>query len=206
MNFPSFRLRCTARHISNKLKINFGGLPHVETLRRNRPVSNRREGRNRKIHHLKASREDSYLTGNSTRDLLRRSGFFKETNSNAFRFHMWTSDSWILSSMKCVFDNWMLASCLADWMNGNEYWLCGTHLRLGLASITIFYIRLLFKENAFSTVLNTKCVDVCVRKIIFFQAAYVWIHKIRRYFASQSTYNKEIQSLESLKYLEKKCS
>lgn len=50
-----------------------------ETSRRNRPVSNRHEGRNRKIHHLKASREDSYQTGNSTRVPPRRSGFFKET-------------------------------------------------------------------------------------------------------------------------------
>lgn len=50
-----------------------------ETSRRNRPVSNREEGRNRKIHHLKTSREDSYQTGNSTRVPARRSGFFKET-------------------------------------------------------------------------------------------------------------------------------
>lgn len=36
-----------------------------------------REGRNRKIHHLKASREDSYQAGNSTRVLPSSSRFFK---------------------------------------------------------------------------------------------------------------------------------
>lgn len=84
-----------------------------------RKTSSRWGEENRKIHHLK--RVGKIHITQEIRLAPSRRTFLKEPTF--FRCYIWTPDSWVLSTMKCVPKNWILPTCLRTRMNENEYWV-----------------------------------------------------------------------------------